>query len=121
MEDFFGNPVDERGRRPAEPVACPLCGEGFTAADALAAHVRFLHGLDERTLHGRPASDRPARLRRWWASLGFLPLWFVLPLNVALVVLVWKREAIASNAVGYGLLGFLAAFCCSARSIRTSG
>src|SRR6188508_959063 len=36
-------------------------------------------------------------------------LFFVLAV-LALVVLVWKREAIASNAVGYGLLGFLALF-----------
>src|SRR5258705_4152007 len=28
----------------------------------------------------------------------------------ALVVIVWKREAVASNAVGYGLLGFLGVF-----------
>src|SRR3981189_2778578 len=28
----------------------------------------------------------------------------------ALVVIVWKREAVASNAVGYGLLGFLGLF-----------
>jgi hypothetical protein len=36
-------------------------------------------------------------------------LFFVLAV-LALVVLVWKREAIASNAMGYGLLGFLAVF-----------
>src|SRR3954449_10275267 len=29
---------------------------------------------------------------------------------VGLIVMVWKREAVASNAVGYGLLGALAAF-----------
>jgi hypothetical protein len=36
-------------------------------------------------------------------------LFFMLAV-VALVVMVWKREQIASNAVGYGLLGFLAVF-----------
>src|SRR4026208_1658736 len=36
-------------------------------------------------------------------------LFFILAV-LALVVIVWKREAIASNAVGYGLLGFLALF-----------
>jgi hypothetical protein len=36
-------------------------------------------------------------------------LFFVLAC-AALVVVVWKREAIASNAVGYGLLGFLGLF-----------
>jgi len=36
-------------------------------------------------------------------------LFFILAVG-ALVVMVWKREAIASNAVGYGLLGFLGLF-----------
>jgi hypothetical protein len=36
-------------------------------------------------------------------------LFFVLSV-VALVVIVWKREAFAKNAVGYGLMGFLAVF-----------
>src|SRR4026208_1222797 len=36
-------------------------------------------------------------------------LFFILAV-LALVVLVWKRESIASNAVGYGLLGFLGLF-----------
>ncbi|MCB1249413.1 MAG: hypothetical protein KDB33_18285 [Acidimicrobiales bacterium] len=89
MEDFFGNPIDDRDRRPTDPVPCPICGEPCATRDALAAHARFLHGLDDRALFGRAASDRPARLRRWFDSLGFLPLWFVLPLNVGLVVLVW--------------------------------
>ena len=34
-------------------------------------------------------------------------LFFVLAV-LSLVVLVWKRDRIASNAVGYGVLGFLA-------------
>src|SRR5579862_3981326 len=36
-------------------------------------------------------------------------LFFVLAV-LSLVVLVWKRDRIASNAVGYGVLGFLALF-----------
>jgi hypothetical protein len=36
-------------------------------------------------------------------------MFFVLAV-LALVVLVWKREALASNTAGYGLLGFLAIF-----------
>ena len=36
-------------------------------------------------------------------------LFFILAVG-ALVVVVWKREVIASNAVGYGLLGFLGLF-----------
>ena len=38
------------------------------------------------------------------------PRLFFLLAVLALVVLVWKREAVASNAVGYGLLGVLALF-----------
>ena len=36
-------------------------------------------------------------------------LFFILAVG-ALVILVWKREAVASNAVGYGLLGLLGLF-----------
>src|SRR5437763_8286954 len=36
-------------------------------------------------------------------------MFFVLAV-AALVLVVWKREAVASNAVGYGLLGFLGVF-----------
>src|SRR5438034_506036 len=38
------------------------------------------------------------------------PRYFFILAALSLVVLVWKRERIASNAVGYGLLGFLALF-----------
>jgi hypothetical protein len=38
------------------------------------------------------------------------PRLFFLLACAALVVIVWKREAIASNAVGYGVLGFFAVF-----------
>src|SRR6476469_6930497 len=38
------------------------------------------------------------------------PRLFFLLAVVALVVVVWRREAIASNAVGYGVIGVLAAF-----------
>ena len=38
------------------------------------------------------------------------PKYFFILAVLALVVLVWKRESIASNAVGYGLLGFLGIF-----------
>jgi hypothetical protein len=42
-------------------------------------------------------------------SLADPRLFFILA-ALALVVLVWKREQLASNAVGYGLLGFLGLF-----------
>src|SRR5213593_4642262 len=38
------------------------------------------------------------------------PKWFFILAVLSLVVLVWKRDRIASNAVGYGLLGVLALF-----------
>jgi hypothetical protein len=38
------------------------------------------------------------------------PRLFFLLAAIALVVMIWKRERVASNAVGYGMLGFLTAF-----------
>jgi len=38
------------------------------------------------------------------------PRYFFVLALLALVLMVWKREALASNAVGYGLLGFLGVF-----------
>ena len=38
------------------------------------------------------------------------PKWFFLLTVAALVVVVWKRELFAKNAVGYGLMGVLAVF-----------
>ena len=38
------------------------------------------------------------------------PKWFFLLTLAALVVVVWKRELFAKNAVGYGLMGVLAVF-----------
>ena len=89
MEDWFGNPIDDRDRTPKPPVPCPVCGAAFTARTDLARHLELTHDVDPRRIHGRPDHRRGQRLRRWWHGLGFLPLWFVLPLNAALVVLVW--------------------------------
>ena len=36
-------------------------------------------------------------------------LFFILSV-IALVIIVWKREAFSKNAVGYGMMGFLAVF-----------
>ena len=50
------------------------------------------------------------------------PRLFFLLAVAALVVLVWKREQVASNAVGYGLLGVAGAVLrLRHRSTRTSG
>jgi hypothetical protein len=48
------------------------------------------------------------------------PRLFFLLAVLALVVVVWKRQAVASNAVGYGLLGGLAVFYATSAPIRNS-
>ena len=47
-------------------------------------------------------------------------LFFVMSV-VALALLVWKREALTANWVGYGSLGFLSLFFLWAAWTRTSG
>jgi hypothetical protein len=48
-------------------------------------------------------------IKSFFNTLADPRLFFILAL-LSLVVLVWKREVVASNAVGYGLLAFLALF-----------
>src|SRR5690242_11126052 len=48
-------------------------------------------------------------IKGFFNSLARPELFFVLAV-LSLVVLVWKRDRIAANAVGYGLLGLLAVF-----------
>ncbi len=83
--DWFGNPLGPRegGARP--PVPCPLCDAPFTDQAALAAHVAADHEVKLRP--ARP--DRTAQVRTWWRSLGHLPLWFVLPLTLGLMAVVF--------------------------------
>ncbi|MGZ4706127.1 MAG: hypothetical protein ACXWCM_14785 [Acidimicrobiales bacterium] len=88
--DWFGNPLGphEGGVRP--PVPCPLCGAPFTGQAELAAHVAADHDVKLRA--GRSA-DRPPRtshLQSWWRSLGYLPLWFVLPLTAGTAALAYS-------------------------------
>ncbi|MCU0270660.1 MAG: hypothetical protein MUF83_18730 [Acidimicrobiales bacterium] len=99
--DWFGYPLPPSEGGARGPVACPLCGVPFTAADELAAHAASVHGLR------RGSGRRPGvtgRLRRWWHALGFLPLWFVLPLDALLVALVvavlWDVDPWVAAAAG---------------------
>lgn len=99
--DWFGHPIREDGRgAPFEPVPCPLCGEPFTKAAALEVHVRREHGVDPDP--GRVPRVAP-RLKRWGIGLKFLPLWFVLPVNLALtllLILAWGKDAALFSTSG---------------------
>jgi hypothetical protein len=83
--DWFGYPLPPGDGGARTPVACPLCGAPFTVTDDLAEHASGVHGVRRAVTRSR---SRPSRLTRWWRSLGFLPLWFVLPLDALAVALV---------------------------------
>jgi hypothetical protein len=83
--DWFGNPLGPREGGVRPPVPCPLCGTPFTDQAALAAHVAADHDVKLRA--ARP--DRTGQVRTWWRSLGHLPLWFVLPLTVGFMAMVF--------------------------------
>ncbi|MFN8040284.1 MAG: C2H2-type zinc finger protein [Acidimicrobiales bacterium] len=95
--DWFGNPIGADDRAPRAAVPCPACGEPFADADALRSHIASDH--DRRALPGGGRPGRPGRRgrspldpspwRRFVDGLRFVPLWFVLPLNVLFVWLVW--------------------------------
>ena len=94
--DWFGNPIGADDRAPRAGVPCPACGELFAEADGLRAHIAGAHdaralpgaGHRRRTRSGRSPLD-PSPWRRFVDGLRFVPLWFVLPLNVLFVWLVW--------------------------------
>jgi uncharacterized C2H2 Zn-finger protein len=85
--DWFGSPVRPPDAR--RPVPCPRCGAPFTEQDALATHAAEVHGIRVRR-HPLGTGQR-ARMNRWWDSLGFLPLWLVVPANalVAAAAVTW--------------------------------
>ncbi|MDZ7734604.1 MAG: hypothetical protein U5R31_17330 [Acidimicrobiia bacterium] len=99
-----------------EPVACPGCEETFTERPALEAHLNEVHGVRIRAHR-----ERVSRLRRWWRSLGFLPLWFVLPLDILAVVIVatwiWPADRWLAVFAG-GLATFPTVLVLSARVFR---
>lgn len=86
--DWFDNPIRPDGGLPFEPVPCPTCGAGHTTRVELEAHLTAAHGWSPpRASRARTAP----RMHRWVRGLRFLPLWFVLPMNVVLTasLVVW--------------------------------
>jgi uncharacterized C2H2 Zn-finger protein len=82
--DWFGKPLppSQGGARLAVP--CPFCSELFQEGPALEGHLNAAH--DYQVSRRTSPLDR---LPPWMRSLGFLPLWFVLPMTVGLVALVY--------------------------------
>ncbi|MCC5953294.1 MAG: hypothetical protein JJU45_14465 [Acidimicrobiia bacterium] len=95
--DWFGQPVE----RPAEPVPCPQCGEPFTAAPDLAAHLSGAHGIATRRrpraapsrltganpTHRRALGQAPRSPLR--QQLRTMPLWVVLCTNIIVAIAVF--------------------------------
>lgn len=82
--DWFGHAMPPSGQGARLAVPCPFCSELFQEGPALAGHLQAAH--DYRVTRRSSPLDR---LPPWLRSLGFLPLWFVLPMTVGLVVLVY--------------------------------
>jgi hypothetical protein len=90
--DWFGNPIHADGGLLADPVPCPYCGITFRRAALLEAHLTGDHRY--RRTGGRTRA-LSVRLERWARGLAFMPLWFVLPLNVVLtsiLYLAWGND-----------------------------
>jgi len=88
--DWFGNPLLPRARA---TVPCPRCGTPYDDRAALATHLRAEH--DIRLPDAPPSRVGPGagRLSRWWATVGHLPLWYVLLLDALLVAAVVTAAA----------------------------
>lgn len=82
--DWFGQPLppSHGGTRLAVP--CPYCSELFQEGPALAGHLDAAH--DYQVTRKTSPLDR---LPPWLRSLGFLPMWFVLPMTIGFVALVF--------------------------------
>src|SRR6185295_10325629 len=124
-------PADPRGRRCAVRVARRHVRRRRRAAAVLRAPLRR-PAARHRGVDGGPFLARAERRRYFGTALvlrskflvsggivGFLkgiinavadPRLFFLLAVAGLVVIVWKREVVAENAVGYGLLGLLGVF-----------
>jgi hypothetical protein len=90
--DWFGHPIRPDGGRRVEPVPCPACGEQFDRAAALDAHLRAEHAI---VAHGRPLPTVLPRFVAWVRGLKFLPLWYVLLMNVlftSIIYLAWGND-----------------------------
>jgi hypothetical protein len=82
--DWFGEPLPPARGGTRLAVPCPFCSELFQEGPALAGHLRAAHDFQ---VSGR--TSPLDRLPPWLRGLGFLPLWFVLPMTVGLVTLVY--------------------------------
>ena len=82
--DWFGHPAPAPAAGARLAVPCPLCSELFQEGPALRGHLESGHGFT--VSRRRSPLDR---FPRWVRSLGFLPLWFVLPMTIGLVALVY--------------------------------
>jgi hypothetical protein len=80
--DWFGNPIRPDGGLPFDPVPCPTCGAPHTTRADLARHLQDEHGHRPPRVRRRPALG--TRLHAWVHGLRYLPLWFVLPVNLLL-------------------------------------
>lgn len=87
--DWFGNPLTPALGGPVRPVPCPMCGVDHGTRDDLEAHLAEAHAVSVRAR--RPSRCWASRSRAWFRGLRFLPLWFVLPVNllVTLLLVVW--------------------------------
>lgn len=86
-------PPGEHGRYEdtAREVPCPWCGLPHRDATELRLHVEAEHGTTFRRQRVGPGARAAGRgLRRVSDGLRFLPLWFVLPLNVGVAVLIYQ-------------------------------
>lgn len=82
--DWFDNPIRPDGGLPFDPVPCPVCGDAHTSRAGLEAHLADAH--DRRPARRRRRLLLP-RFTSWVRGLGHLPLWFVVPVNVALTAI----------------------------------
>ena len=96
--DWFGHPLPPSQGGPRLAVPCPLCSELFQQGPALAGHLEAAH---DYTIRRR--TSPLDRLPSWLRGLGFLPLWFVLPMTV---VLVRGSEIVPARVGKYRLAGF---------------
>jgi len=83
--DWFGHPLGPRDGGARPPVPCPLCNQPFTDQRQLTEHVAGAH--DVRLVTAR--RSRFDRLPDWTRTLGYLPLWYVLPMTVGLMALAY--------------------------------
>ena len=78
--DWFGNALPPPPGHGARPVPCPLCGAEHSTRAGLEAHLDADHAVVVRP--ARRSRFLGPRLRSWAHGLRFLPLWFVVPVNV---------------------------------------